>query len=598
MSAFTYDKNGFYLDGEPFRIVSGTMHYFRIVPEYWLDRLTKLRACGFNTVETYTCWNLHERREGEFDFSGILDVERYVETAASLGLKVILRPGPYICAEWDMGGLPSWLLNYPKMRIRCYDEEFLAKVRRYYTELFRRLTPHLVTNGGNIIMVQIENEYGSYGDDKRYLGAVEDIYRDCGVDCLLFTSDGPTYFMLNGGMTDNNLATVNFGSSPTYSFNLLKELRPDQPSMCTEYWNGWFDHWYEYHHTRTADDTATVFDEMLSYGASVNFYMFHGGTNFAFNNGANYDANYQPTVTSYDYDAPLTEAGDITPKYYDVKNVIEKHFGPAPALDVHNSEKAAYGKLKLSQSAPLFSNLGNISTPVVASMPLTMEELGGDFGFVLYSTTVKGPCEELELIPEHVRDRALIYIDGVFKGIMERTRRMDKITIKLGVGESVKLDILVENMGRVNYGSRIRDEKGIVGGIRFGQQYHFGWEMRYLPMEELSLLKWSSCAPGESKDGVPCYPAFMRGELEISGEPADTFVRLDGFTKGIVIINGFNLGRYWNPAGPQKTLYVPAPVLKKGKNEVVVFELEGDENQTIEFLDKPDLGSAGCTTNY
>lgn len=581
MGILTYDSEKFLMDGREYRILSGTMHYFRVVPEYWEDRLKKLKACGLNTVETYTCWNLHEREEGVFDFDGILDIERYVETAQSLGLNVILRPGPYICAEWDMGGLPSWLLRYPNMRLRCYDELFLSKVRRYYTELFRRLTPHLSTNGGNIIMVQVENEYGSYGDDKRYLGAVADLYRELGVDVTLFTSDGPTYFMLGGGMLDGCLATVNFGSNPTPSFDLLRELRPNQPVMCTEYWNGWFDHWYEAHHTRGAGDTAEVYGEMLDYGASVNIYVFHGGTNFGFHNGANYGENYQPTVTSYDYDALLTEAGDITPKYLDVKKAIESRFGDAPAVKVENSKKAAYGELKLTESAPLFENLGRISECSVTSAPPTMEELGQDFGYVLYATTLTGPFEELPLSLDHVRDRALVWLDGEFKGVMERTRRSDEIRIGLKNGESARLAILVENLGRVNYGTKIRDEKGIVGGVRLGQMYHFGWESYPLPMDDLSRLAFRA---GKAPDA----PVFLRGSLEIS-EPRDTFVRLDGFSKGFVTVNGFNIGRYWNAPGPQKTLYVPAPLLKKGANEIIVFESDGTSTDAITFTDTPEL---------
>lgn len=294
MGILTVDGEHFLMDGEKTTIISGTIHYFRVIPEYWEDRLKKLKACGFNTVETYTCWNLHERREGMFDFTGGLDIAKFLDIAKGLGLNVILRPGPYICAEWDMGGLPSWLLTYPQMRFRCNDRLFLEKVRNYYKELFRYITPRLSTNGGNVIAIQIENEYGSYGDDKEYLNALTDIVKENQVDCLLFTSDGTADFMLNGGLIDNVLATANFGSNPAGNFAQLRKFRPEQPLMCTEYWNGWFDHWYEEHHTRTSIDTAEVLDEMLSSGASVNFYMFHGGTNFAFTNGANYNDVYQP----------------------------------------------------------------------------------------------------------------------------------------------------------------------------------------------------------------------------------------------------------------------------------------------------------------
>lgn len=405
MGGLTVKGGDFYRDGEKTTLVSGTIHYFRVVPDYWEDRLKKLRACGFNAVETYTCWNLHERREGVFDFSGGLDIGRFIDTAASLGLMVILRPGPYICAEWDMGGLPSWLLTYGHMRLRCNDPLFLEKVGRYYKELFRHVTPRLAANGGNVVAVQVENEYGSYGDDKDYLRAIADIYRDNGVDCLLFTSDGTAPFMLGGGTLDGVLATVNFGSNPAGNFGALREFRPGEPVMCMEYWNGWFDHWYEEHHTRTSTDTAQVLDEMLSAGASVNFYMFHGGTNFGFTNGANYDDRHAPTVTSYDYDAPLNEAGDLTPKYFEVKEVLEKHFGKAPAIPVGNLPKAAYGEVALTEAATLFDSQEALGAPIRAAAPLTMEELGQDFGFVLYTTELRGPFEELPLVLDGVHDR-------------------------------------------------------------------------------------------------------------------------------------------------------------------------------------------------
>ncbi len=584
MGILTVKGKDFYLDGQKTTLLSGTIHYFRVVPEYWEDRLKKLRACGFNAVETYTCWNLHERREGEFDFSGGLDLGRFIDTAASLGLHVILRPGPYICAEWDMGGLPSWLLTYPKMRLRCNDPLYLEKVRRYFRELFRIVTPRLSTHGGNVIAVQVENEYGSYGDDKEYLKAIVDMYRENGVDCLLFTSDGTADFMLSGGTLDGVLATANFGSNPAGNFEAFHRFRPDSPSMCTEFWNGWFDHWYEPHHTRTSTDTAQVLDEMLGMGASLNFYMFHGGTNFGFTNGANYAEQYQPTVTSYDYDCPVSECGDLTPKYYEVKDVLEKRFGKAPDLPVHNLPKAAYGEVTLSEAAALFTNAQKLAAPVHAAAPLTMEELGQDFGFVLYSTTLHGPFEELPLTLEGVHDRALIYVNGQYRGVKERDgRHNDEILLGLSTGESLRLDILVENMGRVNYGWKLRDEKGITGGIRLGQRYHFGWDMTPLSCDDLSGLLYTPHAAGVDA------PTFLRGSFSVE-KPADTFLRLDGFTKGVAFVNGFNLGRYWNTAGPQKTLYVPAPLLKVGHNELVVFELEHSETNRVLLTDTPDLG--------
>lgn len=585
MGILTYRGTDFLMDGEKFTILSGSIHYFRIPREYWEDRLKKLKACGFNTVETYVCWNLHERREGEFDFSGMLDIRHFVELAQQLGLYVIVRPGPYICAEWEMGGFPSWLLRYPGMKVRCYDELYLSKVRRYYENLFQILRPCLSTNGGNIIAVQIENEYGSFGNDKKYLQAIADIYRENGVDCLLFTSDGPDLFLLAGGTLDGYLATVNFGSRPKENFEVLREFRKSQPLMCCEFWNGWFDHWYEEHHTRSAEDVADTLDEMLELDASVNFYMFHGGTNFGYTNGSNCDGGVlQPTITSYDYDCLLNEAGDRTEKYYAVKSVLEKRFGKAPEMEVSDSAKRAYGSVELTESAELLENLDVLSAAVSESAaPLSMEELGQDFGFILYETTLRGPMGEMELTIEGLHDRAHLFLDGKLCGIKENTGfHDDRVTVQLEAGEEKKLQVLVENLGRANYGHTICDRRGITGGICLYLQYQFGFVNRSLPLEDLDGLSWRAGTAG-------CTPVFLRGTFEVD-KKADTFLRLDGFSKGQCYINGFLLGRYWNTAGPQKTLYLPAPLLKEGENELVVLELDSFDRPCVTLTDEPDLG--------
>ena len=582
MAILTYNDKHFLMDGKEYTIVSGAMHYFRIPREYWHDRLDKLKQCGFNTVETYTCWNLHEPEEGVFDFSGMLDIAAYIDEAASLGLHVILRPGPYICSEWEFGGLPAWLLAYDKMDIRCNNEEYISKVRRYYHALFDQVGSKLSTRGGNVVMVQIENEYGSYGDDKEYLRAVVDIYRECGVDCMLFTSDGTCDWMLSGGTLPEFLCVANFGSNPKGNFAELAKFRPDQPSMCGEYWCGWFDHWYEKHHVREADEVAGLFRDMLEANASLNFYMFHGGTNFGFMNGANHGGKYEPTITSYDYNALLSEAGDMTPAFHAVRKINEEFFGELPPLTAKNSEKAAYGKVELTESAFILDTVDAISFPVHTATPKFMEDIGQSYGFTLYSTTVKGPATGLKLEYEYLHDRAQIYINGECKGIHERSRRFDEIAINVACGEEIKLDILVENMGRVNYGPKMRDRKGMTG-IRFGQRNHYGWDMYPLEMKDLSGVRYTPCAGGV------CGSSFMRGYLDIDGEPKDTFIRLDGFHHGFVVVNGFNLGRYYNDAGPQKTLYCPAPMLKQGRNEIVVFETDSSETNVIEFTDTPEL---------
>lgn len=593
MKSFTFEKEKFLLNGEEFTVISGAIHYFRTVPESWEDRLKKLKACGFNTVETYTSWNLHERREGEFDFSGILDIERFIETAEKTGLYVIIRPGPYICAEWDLGGLPSWLLSYPDIALRCNDPLYLSKVEPYYKELFSRIRPHLCTNGGNVIMVQVENEYGSYGNDKEYLRYIVDLYRQNGINCLLFTSDGACDFMLGGGTLPEILAVANFGSGVKDQLLYLKEFQGERPLMCGEFWCGWFDHWYEEHtFQRSPEDILSNLDEFFEIGASFNFYMFHGGTNFGFCNGANHTGTlYQPTVTSYDYAAPLTEAGDLTPLYFAMREHIHRKTGrELPELDVKNSDKKAYGEVKLTKKADLFDNIEKLSRPIKSAFPKTMEQLGQDFGYILYKTTLRDPFTDLPLIAK-IHDRALFFLNGKRIGIRERSRRNDEIILSLGRNETAELMILVENMGRVNYGTKLMDRKGILDGVRLGQQFHYGWEMYPLTMDDLSELSFEDIY---DESFVNCEntnaPTFYRGEFTINDDVCDTFIRPEGFTKGFCVINGFNLGRFYNPAGPQRSLYVPASVLVKGKNTVTVFESDGiNGREASVFFDEEQI---------
>lgn len=579
MPVFEIFGNQFLYDGKPVRILSGAIHYFRVVPEYWRDRLLKLKACGFNTVETYVAWNIHEPRPDEFNFEGMADIVKFIEIAHELDLMVIVRPGPYICSEWEFGGLPSWLLADSNMRLRCYNKPFLKRVDKFFDELLPRLRPLLCTNGGPIIAMQVENEYGSYGNDKDYLNYLKKAMRDRGMDVLLFTSDGPTDGMLQSGTLEDVFMTANFGSRPEEDFAKLKEYQPDKPLVCMEYWNGWFDHWGGKHHTRDGADVADVLDRMLKMGASVNFYMFHGGTNFGFYNGANRYEKYTPTVTSYDYDAPLSECGDPTDKYYAVQEVLSKYVDVDKDLMPEPIPKKAYGRLELTETASLCHNLDRLSKPVKTACPEPMEKLGQDYGFILYSTNIPGPRKDNQLFIQDVHDRALIFVDGEFKGIYMRDEPQD-ITFDIPE-EGVKLDILVENLGRVNYGPHLKDYKGITEGVRLGNQFLFGWTIYTLPLKDLSPLKYQ----GQKKDKLP---AFFRGYLEVD-EPADTFLSMEGWGKGVVLVNGFNLGRYWN-IGPTKTLYIPAPLLKKGRNEIVVFELESLKEPVVDFLGNPDLG--------
>jgi beta-galactosidase len=558
------------------------MHYFRVVPEYWRDRMLKLKAMGLNTLETYVCWNLHEPRPGRFDFAGGLDVARYIELAAELDLMVIVRPGPYICSEWDLGGLPAWLLKDPAMRLRCAHPPYLKAVDRFFDALLERLAPLQASRGGPIVAMQVENEYGSFGNDKVYLRHLADGLRRRGFDGLLFTSDGDEEWMLEGGTLPDVFKTVNFGVKPEQAFAALRRHQPEGPLLCAEFWNGSPpQHWGEAWRRRDAEEVARDLDTMLAAGASVNFYMFHGGTNFGFMAGANhFGADYLPDLTSYDDDAPLSESGEPTPKFFACRETIAKHV-PLPPLSLPAPmPKRAYGEVQLNETAPLLANLERLSKPVRRPGPVPMEALGQGYGFILYRTTVRGPREKSPLVLHEVRDRALVFVDGAFRGVIDRNMKESPVQIEFGPGES-RLDILVENMGRINFGPLLHDRKGITEGVRLGQQYLFDWTIFPLPLDNLRRLRFAADA---AADG----PAFHRGTFAVDA-PADTFLALPGWTKGVVWLNGFNMGRYWEEKGPQRTLYVPAPLLRRGRNEIVVFELHDAARRTVMFRDTPDL---------
>ena len=583
MPSFTIENGRFHHNNQPIRLLSGAMHYFRIRPDQWRDRLNKLRLMGLNTVETYVPWNLHEPTPGEYDFTDGLDLVAYIQQAADLGLHVIVRPGPYICAEWDLGGLPAWLLRDPGMKLRRTYPPYLAAVDRFFAALLPQLVPHQITHGGSIIAMQIENEYGSYGNEKAYLRHLETTMRNNGVDCLLFTSDGQGGEALRGGTLPHIYKTVNFGSRAADAFGHLRHFQPDGPLMCMEFWNGWFDHWGEPHHTRDTDDATAVLKEMLDADASVNFYMFHGGTNFGFMNGANFNLDgrnrYQPTITSYDYDAPLDEAGDITPKFIAYRDAIAQ-YAPVPDEPLPPpSPKAAYGDVTLTQSISLWDALPHLSQATSHHSPEPMEQFGQNFGFILYRTRLDGPFDGT-LTVDAAHDRAHVFVDGQLLGILERENLEHSLPLTLTEDGAV-LDILVENMGRINFGSHLHDPKGITNGVLLDDQYHFGWEVYCLPLDDLSPLNFAS----ENTTA----PAFFNGTFSIDSVPQDTYLALPEWGKGVCWINGFNLGRYWR-RGPQQTLYVPASILRSGQNEVVLFEVDEVANRpSIHLTDKPEL---------
>lgn len=575
-------KESFYLNGEPFQIISGAVHYFRTVPEYWRDRLEKLKNMGCNTVETYIPWNFHEPDRGEFLWDGMRDVCRFIETARELGLYMIIRPSPYICAEWEFGGLPAWLLKDKNMRLRCCYEPYLNAVRDYYSVLIPKLVPYQIDRGGNIILIQIENEYGYYGNDTEYLEFLRDTMRRLGITVPFVTSDGPwSEPVFKSGMVGDALPTGNFGSAAEWQFGQMKKfIGVDRPLMCMEFWNGWFDAWGEEHHATAPEKAAKELEELLKLG-SLNFYMLEGGTNFGFMSGRN-GGSKTADVTSYDYDAPLTEDGQITEKYKLFKEVISRYKTIEEIPLTTEIKRKAYGRVSCTGRADLFSVLEKISESVRSNYPLTMEEIGQNYGYILYRTKIRDIETVNEIRLENAADRVQCYHNGEFvytafaENIHEKFEPQEKRTGGI-------IDLLCENIGRENFGTGLENQrKGISGGVKINDHRHFGFEIFPLPLNQKQLEKI------DFNEGYSMgAPAFYMFEFE-ADELCDTFLDTDGFGKGCAFVNGFNLGRFWE-IGPQKRLYIPAPLLRKGKNTIIVFETEGRSADEIYLADESRL---------
>lgn len=574
-------KDKFYLNDEEIQILSGGIHYFRIVPEYWRDRLEKLKAMGCNTVETYVPWNLHELEKGEFDFTGILDIKKFLEIAKELGLWAIVRPSPYICAEWEFGGLPAWLLREDGMHLRgCY-EPFQKHVISYYKELFKILTPLQVNYGGPIIMMQVENEYGYYGDDTEYLKWLESVMREEGAVVPFVTSDGPWGDSLACGKLEGALPTANFGSKVAEQFKVLRK-HTDGPLMCMEFWVGWFDNWgVDKHQTSDLEQNKIDLEEMMKCG-NFNLYMFEGGTNFGFMNGSNYYDVLTPDVTSYDYDAVLTESGKLTTKYEAFKEIISRYKELPEVEFTANIKEKEYGNLKLESKTGLFSNLENLSKKQTFKYPVSMEKAGQNYGYILYRSALKKEkaLEKIRLL--EANDRALIYINQEHVLTLYDRELLEEKLITRAFEDNSSLDILMENMGRVNFGPAIeRQRKGINGGVQINGHLHYNWEQYTLPLDNVDEIDFTK----EYEEG---RPGFYRFSFEAE-EAGDTYLDFTGWGKGCAFINGFNLGRFWE-IGPQKRLYIPGPLIKLGKNEIVLFETEGRYTDEIYLSSQPDIG--------
>jgi beta-galactosidase len=570
----------FELDGKRFQIISGAMHYARVPRAYWRDRFRKARAMGLNTIETYVFWNKHETAPGEFDFSGQNDIAEFVREAQEEGLFVILRPGPYVCAEWEFGGYPAWLLREPGMEVRSSNAAFMAASTRWMHRLGKELAPLQSANGGPILAVQVENEYGSYGADHAYMEQVHKLVLESGFDkAMLYTADGADE-VPNGSLPELPVA-INFGTGDAKSeFAKLAKLRPTGPRMCGEYWSGWFDHWSEgskHAHTDAAAETADL-KWMLQQGYSVNLYMFHGGTSFGWMNGANSNGkNYEPDVTSYAYDSPVSEDGSLGRKFAMFRDAIAEATGVKPAAPPTAIAAHALPDVPLKEAASLWENLPK---PIASDETKSMEEVGQGYGYILYRTQIAKAQSGLLHIDE-LHSYAQVFIDGVLAGTIDR--RLNQTELKIDVKQDgSRLDILVENTGRVNYGKQLPKEKaGITHQVLLNGSALKGWSIYPLPMLDVSKMSYK--ADGCSGD------CFYKAEFDVA-DVADTFVETNGFGKGEVWINGEPLGRFWS-VGPQRTLYLPAPWLKKGRNEIVVFDTSGAPGRMVRFVAKPNLGA-------
>ncbi|PVE91512.1 beta-galactosidase family protein [Microbacterium sp. TPD7012] len=572
MTSFSIGDTDFLRDGSPHQVISGAIHYFRVHPDQWQDRIRKARLMGLNTIETYVAWNAHEPRRGEWDASGWNDLGRFLDLVHAEGMDAIVRPGPYICAEWHNGGLPVWLTGGER-ELRSSEPAFLADVSSYLRRVYEIVAPRQIDRGGPVVLVQIENEYGAYGSDKAYLEALVTVTRDAGITVPLTTVDQPVDRMLDDGSLPELHKTGSFGSRSAERLATLRKHQPTGPLMCSEFWDGWFDWWGGVHHTTDVATAAADLDELLAAGASVNIYMFHGGTNFGLTNGANDKGRYLPLVTSYDYDAPLDEAGDPTEKFFAFRDVIAKY---APVPEELPARIAAAPTFDVALS-PLGGWTDATASGPVTVHPLTFDELGHLSALVRYDVELPGQGGLLAV--EDVRDLAWVSVDGQPVGTLSRTRHDRTIRIPAGG----LLSILVEDQGRVNYDHRLGEEKGLLGSVTLDGVPLTGW--RSTPLDVTAI---TAAISGRSDDAAEDGPLAWAGDFSLE-EPSDLFLETSAWSKGYAFLNGFFLGRYWRN-GPQRTLYVPAPATRSGANRLIVLELEHLVAPRASFVGALSLG--------
>jgi beta-galactosidase len=583
---FEIGANDFLLDGQPFQIRCGELHAARVPREYWQHRLRLVKAMGLNTVCAYLFWNMHEPRPGEFNWSDRADVAEFCRLAQAEGLWVILRPGPYACAEWEMGGFPSWLLKHDDIQLRSRDPRYMDAVKNYLREVGRVLVPQQVTRGGPILMVQVENEYGFYGKDAAYMGELRQALLDAGFDVPLFACNPKDH--LKDGYRDDLFPVVNFGSDPQGAFKALREILPTGPLMCGEFYPGWFDTWGAPHHTGNTERYLNDLTYMLEARASFSIYMAHGGTTFGFGTGA--DRPFKPDTSSYDYDAPISEAGWTTPKFELTRTLMAKHLQPGETIPDAPARNPVItiAPVAATQIARVFANL---PTPIVDERPRNMEAYDQDYGCILYRTQLPaGPAATIEA--KAIHDIGQVFLDGQRVGFTDRRSRNFRVELPARA-QPATLDILVEAMGRVNFGPEVHDRKGIHGPVTLtvGEappQELRGWQIFRLPLDARMLggLKFENVAERVSVSPA-AGPAFWRATVKID-QPGDCFLDMRPWGKGFVWVNGHNLGRYWN-IGPQQTMYVPGPWLKAGENEIIVLDLLGPEQPVVAALAKPIL---------
>ena len=578
---FAIGSEDFLLDSVAFQIRCGEMHFARVPQEYWRQRLQMAKSMGMNTICAYLFWNFHERTPGEFIWEGQADVAQFCKMAQEEGLWVILRPGPYACAEWEMGGLPWWLLKYDDIALRSQDPRFIDASRKYLKEVGKQLAPLQITQGGPILMVQVENEYGFYGDDAEYMGIMRQAVLDAGFDVPLFSCN-PVY-TLKRGYRDDLFPVANFGADPKGGFEKLREVLPEGPLMCGEFYSGWFDTWGMPHTFGNTDAYLRDLEYMLKEGASFSIYMAHGGTSFGFWGGA--DRPFKPDCSSYDYGAPISEAGHTTDKFYETRDLISKYLMPNEAPLPQTPDAApmtTFPKVSLSQYAPLFENL---PTATVSQTPKNMEFYNQSRGSILYSTTLPaGPACQLTV--GAANDFAWVYVDGKEVGKMDRRKRNFSVEIPAR-DQAVKVEIFVHAMGRINFGKEVHDRKGLNSPVQFianNEKISVGkWQVYNIDYNDqwLSELNYKTSSEANHKPGI------WSGSFEIE-KIGDTYLDVSSWGFGVVWVNGHCLGRYWN-IGPTQTMYIPAPWLKKGENNIQILDIVGPESMTIQGLDNPVL---------